>query len=139
MSGFRPGAGHWRAVLRGATAYAPSGVASRANGNTTAQLVVSDVDKFFVHTTDQGAPVRHMIGVEVGLSAEFLRVEPTGRVLSIDPKGFDRISFIVRHQREVRPGGAQSEMYIVVLKKGDETVYVIHTPGETRVQRRLPR
>lgn len=138
MIGYRPGSGHWRAQLKAPTAYAPSGIASRDLGNSTSQLVPADVERFYVHLRDKAATPHHMIGKEPGVDASPVKVDSTGRLVSIDPAGFDQIRFIVRHTQRVRIGGEHREMYIVELKKGDAALVVVCVPGETRVQRKLP-
>lgn len=138
MKGYRPGSGHWRAILKGPTEYAPSGIASRENGNTTPQIKTADVKRFYVHISDRSAPVVHMLGREPGIDATPVRVDPSGRIVEIDPAGFDQIRFIVRHSQKVRIGGEHREMYIVEMKRGDTSLVVVCMPGETRVQGRLP-
>lgn len=139
MVGFRDRSISWRAVLKRKTPYAPEQTASRAQGHRVSQLIPADLQSFFVTVNAAGlADMRQRVSVEHGIDPVILSLVRPHLLVLTDLESFDAIMMSIEHTMDVRPGAKATEIALIQLKRGKDSIFIAHAPGETVVQKRRP-
>lgn len=137
MSGFRAGSVSWRAVLTGPTSYAPDGVASRAQGHRLSEVRPLDMAELHVVIDDpRAAKIQQRVSIEHGIDRSVLIWASPLDVSIGSPARFDRISLFARRMSDMGPGAKSTEIAVMELCAAGASIWIVHAPGETIVQKR---
>lgn len=141
MDGFRNGTITWRAVLSRSIDYASDRTASRKRGNSTRQIDPKDLLQFLIIVDDPTIPMndpRHRLHVEPGIDSSFIESVKPYCVVLRGPLQYDSMNLVARHTVDMKPGASAHEIAVLEFRRGEETLYLVHAPGETIVQKRAP-